>query len=115
MPSNWLNSQPKKEKHLGMAVHCIYGHSCSHPTNTKPAFVQLAASFGIKFMETSAKANINIENVSTATFLLYLLSYKVCRSAVRAVAPLDWVRNSTADTSHGLLKSGGQIIIKQNS
>ncbi|XP_040393387.1 ras-related protein Rab-8A isoform X1 [Cygnus olor] len=32
------------------------------PTNMKLAFVQLAASFGIKFMETSAKANINIEN-----------------------------------------------------
>lgn len=38
-------------------------------------FVQLAASFGIKFMETSAKANINIENVSTDAFLLYLLPY----------------------------------------
>lgn len=43
------------------------------PTNVKLAFVQLAASFGIKFMETSAKANINIENVSTATFLLFML------------------------------------------
>ena len=27
---------------------------------------QLALEFGIKFMETSAKANINVENVSKA-------------------------------------------------
>lgn len=54
-------------------VGCILGCSCSYPTNVKLAFVQLAASFGIKFMETSAKANINIENVSTATFLLFVI------------------------------------------
>lgn len=59
----------------------------------KPAFIQLAASFGIKFMETSAKANINIENVSTGTFLLHLLS-SLCKGVVRTLAHPGWVQNS---------------------
>uniref|UniRef100_A0A3B3UAS6 Ras-related protein Rab-13 n=1 Tax=Poecilia latipinna TaxID=48699 RepID=A0A3B3UAS6_9TELE len=33
--------------------------------------VQLALEYGIKFMETSAKANINVENVSPFLFFLY--------------------------------------------
>lgn len=58
--------------------------------NVQYAFVQLAASFGIKFMETSAKANINIENVSTAAFLLYFLS-SLCKPAVWDAGLHGWV------------------------
>ena len=44
-------------------------------------------------METSAKANINIENVSTVTFLLRLLS-SLCKQAVRTLAHPGWMQNS---------------------
>lgn len=37
-----------------MGVHCAHVYSP----------LQLALDYGIKFMETSAKANINVENVS---------------------------------------------------
>lgn len=63
------------------AQGCVWSCSCNCSTNVQSAFVQLAASFGIKFMETSAKANINIENVSTDAFLLYLW-FSLCRPAV---------------------------------
>ena len=84
------------------AVGCIESCSRSYPANIKPAFVQLAASFGIKFMETSAKANINIENVSTVTFLFYLLSY-LCKSAVRTLAHPAGCKTLFLDASDGLL------------
>lgn len=39
-----------------------------------PAFFQLALEYGIKFMETSAKANINVENVCSHCTLNYMLN-----------------------------------------
>ena len=36
-----------------------------------PVFLQLALEYGIKFMETSAKANINVENVCSHSSLNY--------------------------------------------
>lgn len=68
---------------------CVWSCSCNCSANVQSAFVQLAASFGIKFMETSAKANINIENVSTSAFLLYLLS-SLCKQAVWNSCPSWW-------------------------
>lgn len=38
-----------------------------------PFFFQLALEYGIKFMETSAKANINVENVCSSRALIYCL------------------------------------------
>ena len=42
--------------------------TCQH---CSPLFLQLALEYGIKFMETSAKANINVENVSRNSTLNY--------------------------------------------
>lgn len=77
------------------AQGCVWSCSCNCSTHVQSAFVQLAASFGIKFMETSAKANINIENVSTDAFLWYLLS-SLCRAAVWAAVHAGGVQNPSA-------------------
>lgn len=85
------------------AQGCVWSCSCNCSTNAQSAFVQLAASFGIKFMETSAKANINIENVSTDAFLLYLLS-PWCKPAVWTVACPGGVQNSVGGYQKWVVK-----------
>uniref|UniRef100_A0A8B9Z115 small monomeric GTPase n=1 Tax=Buteo japonicus TaxID=224669 RepID=A0A8B9Z115_9AVES len=69
---NWVRNI---EEHASPDVEkMILGNKCDANDKRQVSREQgekLAASFGIKFMETSAKANINIENVSTITVLLY--------------------------------------------
>uniref|UniRef100_A0A8D2QVW5 small monomeric GTPase n=1 Tax=Zosterops lateralis melanops TaxID=1220523 RepID=A0A8D2QVW5_ZOSLA len=63
---NWVRNI---EEHASPDVEkMILGNKCDANDKRQVSREQgekLAASFGIKFMETSAKANINIENVST--------------------------------------------------
>lgn len=45
------------------SFHSLGNRGSSHCAHVSPP-LQLALDYGIKFMETSAKANINVENVS---------------------------------------------------
>uniref|UniRef100_A0A8C5JJE4 small monomeric GTPase n=1 Tax=Junco hyemalis TaxID=40217 RepID=A0A8C5JJE4_JUNHY len=90
---NWVRNI---EEHASPDVEkMILGNKCDANDKRQVSREQgekLAASFGIKFMETSAKANINIENVSTDAFLLDLL-FSLCRAAVWAALHAGGVQN----------------------
>uniref|UniRef100_A0A8C3NM02 small monomeric GTPase n=1 Tax=Geospiza parvula TaxID=87175 RepID=A0A8C3NM02_GEOPR len=93
---NWVRNI---EEHASPDVEkMILGNKCDANDKRQVSREQgekLAASFGIKFMETSAKANINIENVSTDAFLLYALS-SLCRPAVWTVVHTGGMQNPIA-------------------
>ncbi|XP_030322491.1 ras-related protein Rab-8A isoform X1 [Calypte anna] len=91
---NWVRNI---EEHASPDVEkMILGNKCDANDKRQVSREQgekLAASFGIKFMETSAKANINIENVSTATFLFCVLPC-LFRQAMRTLVHPGWMQNS---------------------
>lgn len=74
-----INDKRQVSKERGEKVRCLSGFNLievasatSDVCNFSSISFQLALEYGIKFMETSAKANINVENVSSC------LSYTYC-------------------------------------
>uniref|UniRef100_A0A287B2E5 small monomeric GTPase n=1 Tax=Sus scrofa TaxID=9823 RepID=A0A287B2E5_PIG len=67
---NWIRNI---EEHASADVEkMILGNKCDVNDKrqvSKERGEKLALDYGIKFMETSAKANINVENVTTLTFI----------------------------------------------
>lgn len=62
----------RKGKHLIYLNNCVcWWFMKKTCRQCSPLFLQLALEYGIKFMETSAKANINVENVSRNSILNY--------------------------------------------
>lgn len=64
-------------------------------------------------METSAKANINIENVSTDAFCLYLLS-SLCKPAVGTVAHPGGMQGTTDGLLSTCLAGGASGAQKED-